>query len=359
MANTNTNTVKTYFGDLAVQQDVLQGDFDNLPIIDLTSLESPDLEARKELATQIYDACTRVGFFYIKNHGIPPEAITSLHSAARQFFALPEEQKLECFLGQSNRFHGYSPLSGEHSDKDLFGEQRNLSESFDIGYDIECDPLKTPDGVLPDDPYELYGGNLWPNEDVLPGFKETYLRYFHACLNLSRRLMRIFALFLDLDEGYFDEFVTDPGCMSRILHYPPQAVPGEEKIGIEAHTDYECFTILSQDQVPALQVLNAKNQWVMAPPVEDTLVVNIGDFFAFWTGGTFRSTVHRATNLTGQDRYSIPFFFGVNYDATVQVLDAYADNSSVGIKSIKAGEYVRQRLSKSYIPFGEKPPGTE
>lgn len=136
----------------------------------------------------------------------------------------------------AQRFHGYSPLGGEHSDKELFGEQTNLSESFDIGYDIECDPDKTGADCLPADPYELYGGNLWPSVDVLPGFKATYLEYFKACLRLSRKLVRIFALSLGLEENYFDRFVTVPGCMSRILHYPPQPVLGEEKVGIEAHT---------------------------------------------------------------------------------------------------------------------------
>ncbi|KAL5360606.1 Clavaminate synthase-like protein [Aspergillus floccosus] len=350
------DTVKTYFGDLQVEPEVIQGDFDNLPIIDVASLDSPDIEARKQLAAQIFDACTRVGFFYITNHGIPSGTIDAVHSAARQFFALPEGQKLECFLGKSNRFHGYSPLGGEHSDKELFGEQTNLSESFDIGYDIECDPDKSCTDRLPPDMYKLYGGNLWPSPDVLPGFKETYIEYFKACLCLSRKLMRIFALALGLEEDYFVRFVTFPGCISRILHYPPQPVPGEKKVGIEAHTDYECFTILSQDEVPALQVLNTRRQWVNAPPLPGTLVVNIGDFLAFWTDGNFRSTVHRATNLTGQDRYSIPFFFGVNYDATIEVLETCRKGATG--KSVKAGEYVRERLSKSYIPFGQKPPTT-
>ncbi|KAL2828324.1 2OG-Fe(II) oxygenase family oxidoreductase [Aspergillus pseudoustus] len=347
-------TVKTHFGKLKVQEGIVPGDFTNIPIIDLTTLESPDLASRRALAVEIHDACTLVGFFYIKNHGIPSENIAAIHSAAHDFFVLPHEQKMEYYLGKSNRYHGYSPLSGEHSDKELFGDQTNLSESFDIGYEIAGDPSKSvSEHELPDDPFELYGGNQWPDDSVLPGFHATYLTYFRACVSLSRRLLKIFALALDLDEVYFDEFVTYPGCMSRILHYPPQSVKGEERVGIEAHTDFECFTILSQDTVPALQVLNSSNQWVTAMPIPDTLVVNVGDFMSFWTGGKFRSTVHRATNLTGENRYSVPFFFGVNYDAMVEVLPTCAANEGVTRKAVKAGQYVRDRLSKSYIGFGE------
>ncbi|KAL4866718.1 hypothetical protein BDV12DRAFT_198936 [Aspergillus spectabilis] len=347
-------TIKTHFGEIQIQNDVLAGDFTSIPVIDLTALDSPVLADRQSLGAEIYNACTKVGFFYIKNHGIPSENIASLHPAAHSFFSLSEKDKMKYYLGQSNRYHGYSPLGGEHSDKDLFGEQTNLSESFDIGYEISGDSTKSVlTDILPSDPYKLYGGNQWPDSGLIPGFKETYLSYFRACVDLSRRLLRTFALSLGLSEDHFDSFVTYPGCMSRMLHYPPQPVKGEGKVGIEAHPDYECFTILSQDTVPGLQVLNSQNQWVTATPIPGTLVVNIGDFMSFWTGGKFRSTVHRVTNLTGEDRYSIPFFFGVNYDATVEVLPGCVGGVLGSRAPVTAGEYVRERLSKSYIGFAD------
>ncbi|KAL2784795.1 hypothetical protein BJX66DRAFT_329712 [Aspergillus keveii] len=280
-------TVKTHFGELHVQEGIVPVDFTNIPIIDLSNLDSPDLASRQP-------------------HGIPPEKVTAMHEAAQAFFALPHEQKMEYYLGKSN-----VSAPSQHA-------------------------------------------HFWPDDDVLPGLQATYLEYFRECVTLSRKLLRIFALSLGLDEGYFDKFVTYPGCMSRILHYPPQPVPGEERVGIEAHTDFECFTILSQDSVPALQVLNSSNQWVTATPIPDTLVVNVGDFMSFWTGGKFRLIVHRVTNLTGENRYSVPFFFGVNYDATVEVLPScVAEDGKGERRSVKAGQYVRDRLSKSYIGFGE------
>lgn len=39
---------------------------DQIPIIDLSSIDSPHFEERRQLARSIYDACTQVGFFYIK-----------------------------------------------------------------------------------------------------------------------------------------------------------------------------------------------------------------------------------------------------------------------------------------------------
>lgn len=111
-----------------------------------------------------------------------------------------------------------------------------FSESFDIGYEVAADPLKSQHDALPPDTYDLYGDNQWPEEDVLPGFREVYLRYFAEAMTLSRALIRIFALALDLPEDFFDPMVKNPGATSRMLHYPPQPVAGEVKVGLGEHT---------------------------------------------------------------------------------------------------------------------------
>ena len=111
-----------------------------------------------------------------------------------------------------------------------------FSESFDIGYEIKADPLKSPEDALPPDTYDLYGDNQWPSEDVLPGFREVYLRYFAQALTLCRALIRVFALALDLPEVFFDSMVKYPGATSRMLHYPPQPVANEVRIGLGEHT---------------------------------------------------------------------------------------------------------------------------
>lgn len=80
--------------------------------------------------------------------------------------------------------------------------------------------------------------------------------------------------------------------------------------GIGAHTDYEvntseqtyknprkptdiattapflqCFTLLIQDKVAALQVLSPDGKWIEAPPIPGTLVCNLGDQLQRWTSG--------------------------------------------------------------------------
>ncbi|KAJ5766923.1 uncharacterized protein N7511_004539 [Penicillium nucicola] len=333
-------------------------DCDHVPIIDLSTLDSPHLEERQQLARSIYDVCTQVGFFYIKNHGIPEEVIKEIHNAAEGFFGLPEEQKMKFYIGNSPKFRGYSPLGAEKStgtdDNPIAPEDAvsALSEAFDIGYETAMDAQKSKDDTLPCDPYELYGDNQWPGQDTLPEFSQTYIEYCSLVLELCRKMMRIFALALSLPEDHFDSMVQNPGVTSRMMHYPPQPVKEEVREGLGAHTDYECFTILSQGSVPGLQVLNHSGEWILAPPLPGTLVVNIADCLSIWTNKTFKSTIHRVTNLTGQERFSIPFFFGVDYAATVSVLPNHISHDRPACKEpFKAGEWVREKLSKAYVGY--------
>ncbi|KAE8422535.1 hypothetical protein BDV36DRAFT_279939 [Aspergillus pseudocaelatus] len=242
------------------------------------------------------------------------------HRSAHRFFALPEEQKMEYFVAKSKKYHGFMPVYAEEipiaddlSERIEEKATGALLESFDIDYEILTDPQRAPDDVLSPDTYNLYGGNQWPRDEVLPKFRETYLLYCTEALTLFT---------------------------SRISHYPPQPVDGEARDGLGAHTDYECFMILSQENVPALQVRNARGECVVAPPIPGTLVVNIAD----------------SINLTDQERYSIPFFFGVDYNTTVSVLpNCVFDDRPACVKPFKTGEFVRAQLAKTYVPYSEEP----
>ncbi|UZP36925.1 hypothetical protein NXS19_004741 [Fusarium pseudograminearum] len=100
---------------------------DHIPVIDLSSLDSPDVEERQKLASLINDACTKVGFFYIKNHGIPEDMIEAVHNAAERFFNLTEAQKMRYYIGNSRKFRGYTPMGAEEAtgtEQDLGSEKR-------------------------------------------------------------------------------------------------------------------------------------------------------------------------------------------------------------------------------------------
>ena len=180
----------------------------------------------------------------------------------------------------------------------------------------------------------------------MPNFKPTMAAYYAQILALARRLIRLFAQVLDLPATFFDHMFTHPGAMCRILHYPPQP-PKSSTFGIGAHTDIECFTVLCQGTQPALQILNTSGEWISAPPIPGTFVVNIGDMLSYWSNDTFVSTVHRVLNTTGEERYSIPFFMGPNYETLLEPLENCVKEGKKNYPSVVAGDYVWRRLARS------------
>jgi isopenicillin N synthase-like dioxygenase len=198
----------------------------------------------------------------------------------------------------------------------------------------------------------MNGSNIWPD---LPGFKDGVAGYYGECLSLARRLIRLFAEVLYLPESFFDEMFVRPGAMSRVIHYPPQPANDPDTVGIGMHTDYECFTILCQDEQPGLQILNVAGEWIEAPPIPGTFVVNIGDMLARWSNDVFISTVHRVLNSTGKERYSVPLFFGPSYNVMIEPLQTcLADGEKPKYEPILAGDYVWRRLEKSRLNAGAK-----
>lgn len=197
----------------------------------------------------------------------------------------------------------------------------------------------------------MSGPNVWPE---LPGFKAVVSDYYGEVLSLARRMVKLFAQVLNLPPSYFDELVSTPGAMGRLIHYPPQKASDADALGIGAHTDIELFTILAPGTVPALQILNTEGEWIQAPPIPGTFVVNIGDMLARWTNDRFVSTVHRVWNITGLERISVPFFFGANYDVMIRTLQScLAENEAPKYEPVLAGDYVWKRLSASRVDQAE------
>ncbi|KAI1786857.1 Clavaminate synthase-like protein [Ganoderma leucocontextum] len=317
--------------------------FEDIPIINLKNAKSDDPTVRKALAEEIRDACINVGFFYgctaVKNHGISEAAIAGAVEAAKQFFALPLSTKMELDIHKSPNFKGYTALLGENTNPENRGD---LHEGFDIGWEDPTGSSRVDDGAMT-------GQNIWPTD--MPGIRDAALEYYHSAIRVGQSLFPLFALALDLPETFFGDKTTKPAAIMRLLYYPPQTGPVDNRLqGIGAHTDYECFTILwQQEDIQALQVLNANGTWVNAVPIPGTLVVNLGDQFARWTNDVFKSTVHRAINRSGVERYSIPLFFGTDYDVKLEALPScVSDDYPAQYEVVTAGEYVKSRLEATY-----------
>ncbi|MGD9537967.1 MAG: isopenicillin N synthase family dioxygenase [Alphaproteobacteria bacterium] len=315
-----------------------------VPVIDFGGIYSPSFAERKKVGAAVRDACMHIGFFYIKNHAFPASVIKRAQEAMARFFALPVEEKMKIHYLASPNHRGYVPLKGIQADHSLKGG--DLHEAIEMAHDLPEDDPHYLQGI------RFYGPNNWPANP--PDFRWALGTYFDVQLELGATICRAMALALDMPEDYFLKLYTKPMSRLRVCYYPPH----EGKIdpaflGIGAHTDYECFTTVWQDE-PGLQVLNAAGEWIECPPIDGTFVVNLGDLMHRWTNDLFVSTMHRVINLSGRPRYSLAQFFGVDHDAVVEGLPTCCSPENPWrYTPITVAAHTEQMVAKTYHYAGD------
>jgi isopenicillin N synthase-like dioxygenase len=239
-----------------------------VPVIDIAPFSVGDAAGKAAVARQVGQACRDIGFLIISGHGIDPALIERTDAVSRKFFDLPLEDKMAVVRPAMDVTRGYIPIETEAVAASR-GEKTagDLNESFMIG----------PVDVDPSDPYytrpeagKHFHPNLWPAAP--DGLRETYAAYYRAMGDLAARLMRIFALALELPEAFFDDKIDRHISRLRIRNYPEQATPpkpGQLRAG--AHSDYGSLTILKAEANPGgLQVFNKEGEWVDVPIMEGT-----------------------------------------------------------------------------------------
>ncbi len=315
-----------------------------LPIIDVSPLFARDDGARAAVARQIGEACRDAGFFYATGHGIDPALLSDLERAGHAFFALPQSEKLDIAMARGGRaWRGYFPVGGE-----LTSGKPDQKEGIYFGTELGADDPRVAGGL------PLHGANLFPAQP--PALRDLVTRYMAAATSAAHAIMQGIALSLALDADYFHRHYTaDPTILFRIFHYPSTAAASEEW-GVGEHTDYGLLTLLAQDDCGGLQVKTSRG-WIEAPPVSGALVCNIGDMLDRLTGGLYRSTPHRAKNISGRGRLSFPLFFDPAFAAQIVPLpgvaiaddrDARWDRQSVHDFRGTYGDYLLGKVSKVF-----------
>lgn len=284
----------------------------SLPILDLSLLDrGPESAARfrDELRAATHD----VGFFYLTGTGVAPELEERLHTAARDFFALPVADKLAIENVRSPHFRGYTRVGGERTQGRV-----DWREQIDIGPEREA--VSDPDAP---DFARLIGPNLWPAAQ--PELREVVTEWHAQLSGVARRLLRAWALSLGAEESFFDDHFGEPSTLIKIIRYPGKDDPTPQQ-GVGAHKDSGVLTLLWIEPGKGGLQVERDGVWVDAPPVQGAFVVNIGELLEYATQGYLTATNHRVVSPQyPDDRISVPFFFNPALDTQLPVIDLPAE----------------------------------
>ena len=305
-----------------------------IPVVDLADFLSGDPKRKQSFVQQLGKAYEDVGFVAVKNHGIPDDLIGDLYKYVQRFFSLPSDTKKKYEVPGLAGQRGYTSFGKEHAKG---SDAPDLKEFFQYGQKVDDnDPIKKeyPDNVQVGD---------------IPEFNPTFQKAYRAFEKSGKALLQAIALYLGLDEHYFDEHIHNGNSILRAIHYPPITSEPKSAIRAEQHEDINLITLLVGASADGLQILTKQNEWVGVTSLPEQIVVNVGDMLQRLTNNRLKSTTHRVVNppreMWHTSRFSIPFFLHPKSQMNLTCLESCVDrNHPKAYPDATAGEYLDERL---------------
>lgn len=306
----------------------------SIPVVDLADFLSGQPNRKSSFVQALGEAYEEVGFVAVKNHGIPDELIAQQYRYVQQFFSLPLEKKLHYKIEGLAGQRGYTSFGQEHAKG---SEAPDLKEFFQYGQIVE-------EG---DTLFAEYPANVSVTE--IQPFNSTLFSAYRNFEKSGTALLQAIALYLKLDEHYFDESVHKGNSILRCIHYPPITQEPKTAIRAEQHEDINLITLLVGASADGLQILTKQGEWVNVTSLPEQIVVNVGDMLQRLTNNKLRSTTHRVVNppkaLWHTSRFSMPFFLHPKSNMSLACLDSCVDAAHPkAYADITAGEYLDERL---------------
>lgn len=285
---------------------------EEIPVLDIGPYLAGSAGAYERLVEEMRYALENIGFYFVINHGISQDLIDGVFDAAKIFHALPLEQKMALAFNENNV--GYVPLKGSTTRHSALNTNNkpNLVESHFIKRDLA--PTH-PDVVAGK---RFRGQNLWPQTS--PQVRQLAMAYAAAAERLGSSLLPLYAGALGLPSDWFAQAFAEPMFTLRLSHYPQQPPAAQNTFGLAPHTDTSFMTLLPQNEVQGLSVRLPNGNWIDAPAMPGSFLINGGDLMRRWTNDRFLATPHRVINKSGQERYAAPFFLDCNYDCSMECI---------------------------------------
>ena len=305
----------------------------SIPSVDLGEFLSGDPVKKNQFVQNLGKAYEEIGFVAVKNHGISDDLIADLYEYVQQFFSLPLEQKKQYEIKGLAGQRGYTSFGKEHAKG---SEAPDLKEFFQYGQ-IARDNFNEV----------IYPDNVSVKE--IQDFDRTLAEAYRAFEKSGTALLQAIALYLGLDENYFDEFIYNGNSILRSIHYPPITTEPVSAIRAEQHEDINLITLLVGASADGLEILSKQDEWVAVTSLPEQIVVNVGDMLQRLTNNKLCSTTHRVVNPARQfwhtSRFSIPFFLHPKTTMSLRCLENCIDDAHPKLyDDTTAGEYLDERL---------------
>ena len=306
----------------------------SIPVVDLSKFTQGSEEERNAFVAELGKAYEEVGFVAVKNHGIPDNKIDDLYNYVKAFFSLPLPLKKDYEKPELAGQRGYTSFGKEHAKG---SEAPDLKEFYQFGQTVT-------DGEVAVDEYP-------PNVEVneIPEFKPSMLEAYQNFEKSGKALLQAIAIYLGLDEHFFDDKIHNGNSILRAIHYPPITSEPKSAIRAEQHEDINLITLLVGASAEGLQILTKQGDWVGVTALPGQIVVNVGDMLQRLTNNRLRSTTHRVVNPPkehwGTSRFSIPFFLHPKGQMSLACLGSCVnENHPKAYPDATAGEYLDERL---------------
>lgn len=307
--------------------DVSQSVMDSVPLLSLRG------ESKADFAQRFGNSFQQFGFAIVSDHGMDQKLVDEGWALAKRFFALPVEAK-QRYDGKFNGGQrGYTAFGTEIAKG---ASENDLKEFWHVGRDLpEGDPLA--DSMPP---------NIWPQE--IPEFLDIFTRLYAEFDRVGAELLSAIALYLGLEERWFDATIDKGNSILRLLHYPPVS-PQAPGIRAGAHEDINLITLLLGAEEGGLELKDRAGNWLPVVPPPGALAINVGDMLQRLTNHVLPSTSHRVVNpppeRRGHSRYSMPFFLHLRPDFVIDALpQCVSEANPRRDPPITAHDYLHERL---------------
>ena len=305
-----------------------------IPSVDLADFLSEDPNRKQKFVNEIGTAYENIGFVSLRSHFLDDGLVSNLYKEVKAFFALDLAQKKKYEIEGLSGQRGYVSFGKEHAKGKKEGD---LKEFWHFGQEPSDDAKLS----------EVYPDNV--HVDELPDFNATGMQAYRMLEKTGIYVLRALALYIGVDEFYFDHWASNGNSILRPIHYPPITKEPQGAVRAGAHGDINLITLLMGASSGGLQVLRKDGDWIDAIPEEDELVINVGDMLERHTNNKLRSTIHRVTNPPKEQwdspRFSIPFFMHPRGDMDLSCMELCVDEKHPkSFDDITAGDFLTQRL---------------